>query len=137
VALCVVYTVYMEMRSVCFLVEPQNQGRRFVSCLASKSLGRFLRFDLKTGGDGFLVEHQNQDGGGFSGLDLKTDSYGLVIWASKSLRRFLDLGLKTKQTLVYWLRYKTDGGRSARDTRRDLAACFTAKQVWLGFSSLA
>jgi hypothetical protein len=28
---------------------------------------------------GFLVEHQNQGGGGFSGLDLKTDSSGLVI----------------------------------------------------------
>jgi hypothetical protein len=26
------------------------------------------------------------------------------------------------------------GGRSAWDTRRDLAACFDVKQVWLGFS---
>jgi hypothetical protein len=43
----------------------------------------------------FLVEPQNQGGGGFSGLGIKTDSSGLVIWASKSLRRFLDLGLKT------------------------------------------
>jgi hypothetical protein len=34
---------------------------------------------------GFLVEPQNQGGGGFFGLDLKTDSFGLVIWASKSL----------------------------------------------------
>jgi hypothetical protein len=34
---------------------------------------------------GFLVEPQNQDGGGFPGLDLKTGSSGLVIWASKSL----------------------------------------------------
>jgi hypothetical protein len=33
----------------------------------------------------FLVEPQNQGGGGFSGLDLKTDSSGLVIWSSKSL----------------------------------------------------
>jgi hypothetical protein len=31
---------------------------------------------------GFLVEPQNQGGGGFSGLDLKTGSSGLVIWAS-------------------------------------------------------
>jgi hypothetical protein len=30
---------------------------------------------------GFLVEPQNQGGGGFSGLNLKTDSSGLVIWA--------------------------------------------------------
>jgi hypothetical protein len=28
---------------------------------------------------GFLVEPQNQDGGGFSGLDLKTGSFSLVI----------------------------------------------------------
>jgi hypothetical protein len=33
---------------------------------------------------GFLVEHQNQGGGGFPGLGLKTGSSGLVIWASKS-----------------------------------------------------
>jgi hypothetical protein len=53
-----------------FLVEPQNQGRWFVSGLASRPLGRFsliwpqnwwrrfLRFGLKTGGDGFLAEPQ-------------------------------------------------------------------------------
>jgi hypothetical protein len=41
-------------------------------CLASKSAV------------GFLVEPQNQGGGGFSGLGLKTDSSGLVIWSSKS-----------------------------------------------------
>jgi hypothetical protein len=29
-------------------------------------------------------------------LGLKTGSYSLVIWATKSPRRFLDLGLKTK-----------------------------------------
>jgi hypothetical protein len=28
---------------------------------------------------GFLVEPQNQGGGGFPGLELKTDNYGLVI----------------------------------------------------------
>jgi hypothetical protein len=32
----------------------------------------------------FLVEPQNQGGGGFSGLGLKTSSSGLVIWTSKS-----------------------------------------------------
>jgi hypothetical protein len=32
----------------------------------------------------FLVESQNQGGGGFSSLDLKTASFGLVIWTSKS-----------------------------------------------------
>jgi hypothetical protein len=85
---------------------------------------------------GFLVEPQNQGGGGFSGLGLKTGISGLVIWASKSPQQFLGLGLKTKQVSVCRLRHKTNGGRLARDTRRDLTACFTWKQVWLGFSSL-
>jgi hypothetical protein len=71
---------------------------------------------------GFLVEPQNQGGGGFPGLGLKIDSSGLLIWASKSPRRFLGLSLKTKWTSVYQLRHKTDGGRLAWNTRRDLAA---------------
>jgi hypothetical protein len=65
---------------------------------------------------GFLVEPQNQGGGGFPGLGLKTGSSSLVIWASKSLRQFLGLGLKTMQASVCRLRHKTDGGRSAQDT---------------------
>jgi hypothetical protein len=85
----------------------------------------------------FLVEPQNQGGGGFSGLGFKTGSSGLVIWALKSLRRFLGLGLKTMWASVCRLRHKTDGGRSAWDTHQDLAACFAWKQVWLGFSSLS
>jgi hypothetical protein len=86
---------------------------------------------------GFLIEPQNQGGGGFPGLGLKIDSSSLVIWASKSLRRFLGLGLKTKWDSVCWLRHKTNRGRSVRDTHRDLAACLAWKQVWLGFPSLA
>jgi hypothetical protein len=42
------------------------------SCLTSKSTV------------GFLVEPQNQGGGGFPGLCLKTGSSGLLIWVSKS-----------------------------------------------------
>jgi hypothetical protein len=86
---------------------------------------------------GFLVEPQNQGGGGFPGLGLKTGSSGLVILASKSPRRFLGLGLKTKHASVCRLRHKTDGGRSVQDTHRDLTACFAGKQVWLGFPSVA
>jgi hypothetical protein len=78
---------------------------------------------------GFLVEPQNQGGGGFPDLGLKTDSSGLVIWASKSPRRFISFGLKTKWTSVCRFCHKTDGARSVRDTRRDLAACFAWKQV--------
>jgi hypothetical protein len=77
----------------------------------------------------FLVEPQNHGGVGFFGLALKTGSSGLVIWASKSPRRFLDLGLKTRWASVCRLRHKTDGGRSAWDTCRDLAASFVWKQV--------
>jgi hypothetical protein len=45
---------------------------------------------------GFLVELQNQGGGGFPDLGLKTGSSGLVIWVLKLTRRFLGLELKTK-----------------------------------------
>jgi hypothetical protein len=41
VALCAVCTWHVETRSAGFLVEPQNQGGRFVSGLASKPLGQF------------------------------------------------------------------------------------------------
>jgi hypothetical protein len=41
VALCAFCTMHVETRSAGFLVEPQNQGLRFVSGLASKPLGRF------------------------------------------------------------------------------------------------
>jgi hypothetical protein len=61
--------------------------------------------------------YKNQGGEGFLGLCLKTGSSVLVIWASKSLRRFLDLGLKTKWISICRLRHKTDGARSAWDTR--------------------
>jgi hypothetical protein len=78
---------------------------------------------------GFLVEPQNQGDGGFPGLSLKTDSVDLVIWASKSPRRFLGLGLKTKWASVCRLYHKTNGGMSMWDTHRDLTACFAWKQV--------
>jgi hypothetical protein len=44
VTLCVVCTIHKEMRSASFLVEPQNQDRRFISGLTSKPLGRISRF---------------------------------------------------------------------------------------------
>jgi hypothetical protein len=72
---CVICTVHVEMRSAGFLVEPQNQGRRFVSGLTSKSLGLFVsglapkplgRFDLKNSGDDFSRVGL-KTGGGFLG----------------------------------------------------------------------
>jgi hypothetical protein len=40
--LCAICTVHVETRSTSFLVEPQNQGRRFVSGLASKPVAMFF-----------------------------------------------------------------------------------------------
>jgi hypothetical protein len=67
VTLCAVCTVHVKTRSVSFLVEPQNQGRQFVSDLASQPLGQFSP-----------VWPQNR-WLGFFGLCLKTGNSGLVI----------------------------------------------------------
>jgi hypothetical protein len=81
---CVVCTVHVETSSASFLVEPQNQGRRFVSGLASKPLGRFSLGWPQNRWRRFLpVWHQNR-WLRFPDLSLKIDSYDLVIWASKS-----------------------------------------------------
>jgi hypothetical protein len=42
VTLCAVCTVHKETKNACFLVEPQNQGQRFINGLTSKPLGRFV-----------------------------------------------------------------------------------------------
>jgi hypothetical protein len=116
VALCAICTVHVETRSAGFLVEPQNQGQRFVSGFASKPLGRFvsslaskplgrflpvwaqnrwydfLLFDLKTGGDGFLRFDLKTGGDSFPRFGLKIGGFG-----------FPDLGLKTNSYgLVIW-----------------------------------
>jgi hypothetical protein len=66
---------------------------------------------------GFLVEPQNQGGGGFFGLGLKISTSGLVIWDSKSPRRFFCLGLKTLR-FVGCVTKPTEGGR--RGTRVEI-----------------
>jgi hypothetical protein len=74
----------------------------------------------------------------FFRLGLKTDSYSLVIWASKSPRQILGLDLKTKRATIYRLYHKTDGRiKMTWGTHQDLAACFAWEQVGLGFPSLA
>jgi hypothetical protein len=68
---------------------------------------------------GFLVKPQNQGGGRFLGLGLKTDSSGLVIWALKSLRQFLSLCLKTSTLRFVGCATKsTEGGQ--RGTRVEI-----------------
>jgi hypothetical protein len=89
------------------VVWPQNHSDGFCRFGLKTGGDGFWRFGLKTCCDsfsslasklvamvslgldskpavGFLVEPQNQGGGGFPGLGLKTGSSGLVIWASKS-----------------------------------------------------
>jgi hypothetical protein len=98
----------------------------------------FSRFGLKTGGDGFSWFGFKIGGFGFSSLGLKTGSYSFVIWVSKSPQRFLSLCLKTKRPMVCRLRYKTDERmKTVWGTRQNLTACFTWKQLGLGFPSLA
>jgi hypothetical protein len=62
VAPCAVCTMHMETRCTGLLAEPQNQGRRSISGLASKSLGRFVRGLVSKSLERFLI-----------GLGLKTD----------------------------------------------------------------
>jgi hypothetical protein len=54
------------------------------SSLASKLVAMVSPVLASKPAVGFLVEPQNQGGGGFLGLGLKTDSSGFEIWASKS-----------------------------------------------------
>jgi hypothetical protein len=63
--------MHVETMSVGFLVEPQDQGRRFFSGLTLKSLGRFFQFGIKTSGNGFLS------------FGLKTGGSGFPVWTSK------------------------------------------------------
>jgi hypothetical protein len=130
VMLCSVCIVHEEMNSTGFLVEPQNQGRRFASGLASKPLEQFSSVWPQNRWRQFSLVWPQNRWLGFLGLGLKADSYGLVIWTLKSPRQFLGVGLKTKQASVCRLCHKIDGGRMTWDTRRDLV-------VTLGFSRLA
>jgi hypothetical protein len=108
-----------------------------VCTIHKETRARVSWFGLKTMVDGFSRFSIKIGGFGFSGFGLKTDSYGLVLRASKSQQWFLGMGLKTKWTTVYRLRHKiNERMKMVRDTRRDLAVCFTWKQVRLGFSDL-
>jgi hypothetical protein len=83
---------------------------------------------LKTKVISLLVVWPQNHWVGFFGLGLKTDSYGLVICASKSPRQILRLCLKTKRAMICRLHHKTDRSmKMMQDTCRDLAACFAWK----------
>jgi hypothetical protein len=69
------------MVSSCFASKPVVT---VFASLASKPVGMVSPGLASKSVVGFLVEPQNQGGGGFPGLGLKTDISGLVIWTSKS-----------------------------------------------------
>jgi hypothetical protein len=68
---CAVCTMHMKMRSVGFLVEPQNQGIHLSVIRPQNHWDGFLQFGLKTGGDSFLW------------FGLKTGGSSFLILASK------------------------------------------------------
>jgi hypothetical protein len=73
--LYLVCTMHEEMRSMNFLVEPQNQDPRFISGLASKS-GRVSWFGLKTKVYGLSVVSPQNHWDGFSRSGIKTGGDG-------------------------------------------------------------
>jgi hypothetical protein len=84
VALYAVYTVQVETRSIGFLVEPQNQGRRFVSGLASKPLVWFVSGLASKPLGRFVSGLASKLVGTVSpGLSSKSVASGFPIWASK------------------------------------------------------
>jgi hypothetical protein len=117
--------MHVETRSMSFLVEPQNQGRQFMSGLASKPLRRFS-----------LVWPQNRcrwvSRFGPQNRKLRVGDLGLKITVTVSW-----FGLQNQAGLGLSVAPKTDGGRTVRDMHRDLPTCFTWKQVVLAFPSLA
>jgi hypothetical protein len=89
VASCTICTWHMETRSAGFLVEPQNQGRRFMS-------DGFRRFGFKTGGDGFWRFGLKTCCDGFRWFGLKTSGDGFHQFGLKTGGDdFSRFGLKT------------------------------------------
>jgi hypothetical protein len=107
----------------------------------------FFQFVLKTGVDGFF-QFDLKTSGRFFSWALKPRWWMVFRFGPQNRQPwFGDLGLKITATVSWFgsqnqagfglsIAYKTDGGRSARDTHWDLAACLAWKQVWLGFPSL-
>jgi hypothetical protein len=85
---CAICTLHKETRSAGFLVWPLNQGRRFLPIWPQNWWFWVSRFGPQNHHDGF------------HSFDLKTGSYGLVIWASKLAPPFFGLGLKTKRAMI-------------------------------------
>jgi hypothetical protein len=89
---------------------------------------------METGSTDFLVERQNQGRRvsrfGPQNLQLQFGNLDLKIIAMVSLF------VPQNQAGICLSVAPQNRWRSARDTHRDIVACFGAKQVWLGFTSL-
>jgi hypothetical protein len=95
VAPCAFYTWQVETKSAGFLVEPQNQGRQFVSGLASKPLGRFSPVCPQNRWRRFLVVWPQNLLRQFSS-----------VWPQNWWRRFLPIWPQNRRS-VSWLSLKT------------------------------
>jgi hypothetical protein len=135
--------MHVETRSVSFLVESQNQGRRFVSGLVSKPLGRFLiGLGLKTDGDSLWVVWPQNHSDGFSQFGLKTGGDGFSsVWASKPMVTVCEwFGLKITRTISGGLASKPAAMVSSGLASKPAVTVFSGlalKPVAMVFSSLA
>jgi hypothetical protein len=122
VALCAVCTVLVEMTSAGFLIEPRNQGPRFVSGLASKPLGRFspvwpqnrwrrfFWFGLKTKSDYFPVLAL-KSAATVWWFVLQNHCDDFLLWASKLSRlrfvcctiKLMEGGRRRTRIEIWWL----------------------------------
>jgi hypothetical protein len=100
---CVICTVHVEMMSVSFLVDPQNQIAYSLSVIWSQNRwDGFLWFDLKIGDDGFLRFDLKTGGNGFSGLALKPVARVFRFRPQNRQLRFGDLDLKIITTVSWF-----------------------------------
>jgi hypothetical protein len=87
--------------------------------LTSKSVVCVSWFGFKTKVDGFSRFDLKISGVRFSGLELKTDSYSLMILNLKSPEQFLDLSLKIKCAMIYqWRLAKSNSCTGSRTKNR-------------------
>jgi hypothetical protein len=141
VALCAVCTVHVETRSASFLVESQNQGRRFINSLTSKPRDGFSSvwaskpmamvcewFDLKTTWTVFV---------GLASKPVATVSGGLV--SKPAVMVFCGFASKHVTTVSSGLASKLAATVSRGLTSKPVATVFSglaSKSVVMIFSSL-
>jgi hypothetical protein len=94
VILCAVCIVHKKTRNVGLLVEPQNQGRRFLSVWSQNRWLRVSRF-------------------GPQNWQVQFDDLGLKITTTVSW-----FGHQIKQAMVCWLHHKTNGRRKTTQDAR-------------------